>query len=67
MRIKLISLTPPGVIHIPSNNHVITPVGSGMFGLRGKGWSLALPRLNVRHVQKLGTGCFRERLKGSSR
>ena len=26
-RIKLISLTPPGVIHIPSNNHVITPVG----------------------------------------
>ena len=27
MRSKLISLTPPGVIHIPSNNHVITPVG----------------------------------------
>ena len=27
MRIKLISLTPPGVIHIPSNNHVITSVG----------------------------------------
>ena len=27
MRIKLISLTPPGVIHIPYNNHVITPVG----------------------------------------
>ena len=27
MRIKLISLTPPGVIHIPSNNHIITSVG----------------------------------------
>jgi hypothetical protein len=34
-----------------------------MFGLRGKSWSLALPRLNVRHVQKLGTGCFLERLQ----